>query len=140
MKPLLLVLSTILTSLPHCLAQVQTVGVFPHTTFATLNFDAKGLYSLPPMDNSRILARELIAQQQGSLKPYKFGEAVDFVLDIKKDGEWSIDQRGTARVWRAVIQSPGASSLSVLFKKFYLPPGSEFYVIGKNVSRASLLA
>lgn len=116
-------------------AQVQTFGVFPHTTFANLNVEAKqGLYySLPPMDNARILARELIAQQDGGLKPYKFGEAVDFELDISRDGEWTIDPSGTARVWRAVIQSPGASSLSVLFKHFYLPPGSEFYVIGSNV-------
>jgi hypothetical protein len=73
-------------------------------------------------------------QQLGGTKPYKFGEAVDFELDIKRDGEWSIDDSGTARVWRAVVQSPGASSLSVLFRRFFLPSGSEFYVIGQNMT------
>lgn len=113
--------------------QVQTVGVFPHTTFANLDVAPKSRYSLPPMDNSRILARELIAQHHGGVKPLKFGEAVPFPLNIKTDGEWTIHPSGTARVWRAVIQSPGASSLSVQFREFFLPPGAEFYVIGPNV-------
>jgi hypothetical protein len=113
--------------------QVQTGGVFPHGTFARVEVTAKGSYSLPPMDNARILARELVLQQQGGVKPYKFGEAVSFPLNIRTDGEWSIHPSGTARVWRAYIESPGAASLSVLFKDFFLPPNSEFYVVGRNV-------
>lgn len=130
-----MLLSLLLTLVTITYGQVQTVGLFPHTSFsAHLIADGAGRrYSLPPMDNARILARELIAQSAGGLKPYKFGEAVPFPLDIQRDGEWVIDPTGVARVWRAVIISPGASSLSVLFKEFYLPPGGELYVIGSNV-------
>lgn len=113
-------------------AQVQTIGVFPHSTFSTLKVAPKSRYWLPPVDNARILATELIAQQSG-VKPYKFGESVPFSLNIHRDGEWSIDPSGTARVWRAVIQSVGAESLSALFSDFYLPPSAEFYIVGRNV-------
>lgn len=115
-------------------AQVQTIGLWPHSNFKDHSDDLKVRYMLPPMDNAKILARELVAQHPGGLKPYKFGEAVPFNLNIQQDGAWNVHPGGTVRVWRAIIQSPGAQSLSVLFSDFYLPPNSEFYVIGRNVT------
>lgn len=126
------ILALLLLNSQDCVAQVQTVGVFPHSTFATLKVAPKSRYWLPPVDTARILATELISQQSG-VKPYKFGESVPFNLSIQRDGEWSIDPSGTARVWRAVVQSVGAESLSVLFSDFYLPPSAEFYIVGRNV-------
>ena len=122
----------ILLLLGHVSAQVQTVGVFPHSTFASLKVTPKSRYRLPPIDTARIVAHELLAHDSG-LKPYKFGEMVPFTLNIQRDGEWTIDPSGTAKVWRAVVQSMGAESLSVLFADFYLPPGAEFYIVGSNV-------
>lgn len=134
MKLLGLALTCLATlTFPCCDAQVQTVGVFPHSTFANLKVASKSRYRLPPIDSARIIATELVSQQSG-LKPYKFGEHVPFSLNIHMDGEWSIDPSGTARVWRAVIQSLGAESLSVFFSDFYLPTGSEFYIVGRNTT------
>ena len=36
------------------------------------------------------------------------------------------------RKWRALIQSDGAKSISILFDDFYLPLDAEFYVIGEE--------
>ena len=124
----------LLSSLLTVQGQVQTVGLYPHSDFKDFSDDLKVRYVLPPMDNTKILARELMAQQQGGAKPFKFGEAVPFSLNIHNDGQWSVDAGGTARVWRAIIQSPGAQSLSILFNDFFLPPKSEFYIIGRNTT------
>lgn len=117
---------------PLAQAQVQSPGLWAHSPFNRVADELKARYILPPMDNTKILARELIAQQMGGPKPYKFGEAVKFSINIKDDGEWRLHEEGTLRIWRAILHSPGAQSLSILFNEFYLPPHAELYVIGRN--------
>lgn len=114
--------------------QVGTTGIFPSGNFSNLIITPKVQYILPPIDNTRILAHELIEQKRGMLKPYRFGQSIPFSLSIKHDGEWSLHPSKSARVWHALIQSPGATSMSVFFDEFTLPQDSELYLIGRSVS------
>lgn len=49
-------------------------------------------------------------------------------VSISTHGLWTQD--GTLRRWRLLVHSPGAVSLSVLFRHFHLPDQAEFYVVG----------
>lgn len=121
--------------------QVQVQGLFPHSSFERIQRELNGhpriFFSLPPINLARVLAQELSDRERpvkgGSGGGYKFGETIPTKIDIDRDGEWAINMDGTARVWRAIVQSLGAKSLSILFDAFYLPPGSELYLIGRNV-------
>lgn len=116
--------------------QVQTTGIFPASRFSLLMQPAspKGkVYTLPAVNLPQVLAREALASRNGELKYYKFGESVPFRLDIETAGEWKVEADARARVWRARLQSAGAESMSVIFDRFYLPPGAELYVLGRNV-------
>jgi hypothetical protein len=70
--------------------------------------------------------------QEDQLKPYKFAESIPFELDIKKDGVWETNKEAGYRVWRATVTSESARSLGLVFKQFYLPHGSELYVVGQD--------
>ena len=128
------------TSLGRCEAQVQTIGVFPPSRFAALMqkdaSQSSSLYKLPSVNLPQVLAREVIDSRNGELKYYKYGEPVPYRLDMKTAGEWVIEAEGQARVWRVRLQSAAAESLSVIFDQFYLPPGAELYVLGRNVRHA----
>lgn len=121
-------------------AQVQTVGHFQHGSFAAITDLGRILYRVPPLNVARVLAQETEEAQRNVVKrPYKFGEPIKLNVDARKAGEWSITNDGRAKVWRAIVQSPGAQSLAVIFDRFYLPEGAELYVLGRNVQTDCLL-
>lgn len=74
--------------------------------------------------------------------PHKFAEAVDVHIDITDStrGTWIEDTYNDRRTWRAVVKSPGALSLSLLFNDFMLPEDSELYIIGKDETLGAFTA
>ncbi len=132
-RALLAVLMILLAvSLKGASCQVQVDGTAPYTRPEMFHSVKAPLYTLPPIDNKRILSQELLSQNSGSFHPYRFGESIPFPLTIEKDGEWHTHPSGTMRFWRAMISSPGAYSLSLFFDQFYLPPHGELYIVGAN--------
>lgn len=119
-------------------AQVQSAGRFLHGSFATLMDLHQAPYRAPPINMAQIMARQTHEEkgEEAAMRkpPYKFGEPVAMTVDMEQAGEWEISPDGRARVWRAMVQSPGAQSLGLIFDRFYLPEGAEFYVLGGNVS------
>lgn len=146
---LLSLLSLLLVLLGKSTGQVQVQGLFPYSSFERIQRELNGhprmFFILPPINLARVLAQELGAEEKpikgggGGGGGYKFGETVPTEIDIDRNGEWAMNMDGTARVWRAVVQSLGAKSLSILFDTFYLPPGAELYLIGRNVQSPSPL-
>lgn len=120
-------------------AQVQTDGVFPHSPIDKVLLSPHAIYMLPHQDNEAMVAEVVREEAQGSMKPYKFASGVPFEIDISRDGVWSVDPSGTARVWRAKVESPGAITMSLIFSDFYLPPNSELYVSSETVSALVLI-
>ena len=91
--------------------------------------ESKGIFKVPRLNNTLL---RLMAEGEHT-GPYKFGEAVPITIDMNMgDGEWSQENFEEVRKWRALIQSDGAKSISILFDEFYLPPDAEFYVIGEE--------
>lgn len=137
----LLLMLLFVTSVERGTGQVQVRGLFPCSSFEGIQRELNGhprtFFTLPPINLARVLAQELSAEERpvkgGSSGGYKFGEDIPVEIDIDRDGEWGMNMDGTAKVWRAVVRSMGAKSLSILFDTFYLPPGSELYLIGRNV-------
>lgn len=128
--PLPILITTFLVARIRVNAQLQAQSLFPHSKFEDHGKD-DNIYYAAPIDLKRILAADLKEDMDESVnKPFKFGEAIPFSLNIKTDGEWTVFPN--ARVWRAKIKSENAVSLSLQFSKFYLPSQSELYVIGKD--------
>lgn len=98
------------------------------------------VYDLPELDNEQL---EMQAETEESfisydeppdeiLKPYKFAENIPMPIDLSKEGVWEINEEGGFRVLRATITSRQATSLSLIFKDFYLPEHGELYIIGQD--------
>ncbi len=52
-------------------------------------------------------------------------------ISIKKDGEW-MELPGGDRVWRIEVGATGAAGLILIFEKFKLPAGAQFFVFNKE--------
>ena len=112
--------------------QVQIQGLYPPKKFGKSVGSRQAHVSLPPLNNFDLLQAAKVEEIENP-GPFKFGEAVQIDLNISAGhGDWSIDRLAGRRVWRAIVRSPGALSLSFLFREFYLPPKSEFYIVGKG--------
>ena len=132
MKCSFLLLSLLSIFFNECLGQAQVRGRLEHSvSFAQADTLIDESYNLPPQDNLKILEHAIHEDEElGLLKPFKFGEAIPFSLDIAHDGNWSVDEEKGLITWRAMISSEGASSLSLNFNKFKLPEEGELYVVG----------
>jgi hypothetical protein len=94
----------------------------------------------PVYDNEELLKSVLESEKpdplthQRPVQPLKFAHAIDMAVDMQNPvhGVWIEDSERGRRIWRTVIRSAGAMSISLLFSDFYLPEDSEFYVIGQN--------
>lgn len=113
-------------------AQVSTRGLFKSSNLQEWKEEDLAIYELPHQDNDKHIQLALDEAEKDHLKPFKFGQSVPFELSAVRDGEWSFNEDHTARIWRAEIVSEEAFSLSLIFDDFYLPPGAELYVIGKD--------
>ncbi|KAF9919697.1 hypothetical protein FBU30_010655 [Linnemannia zychae] len=113
---------------------------------------------MPHLDNAQLLNDEEIARAQlmaqGGMDDgsYRFGKAVAMETlsfggtlaggrwtHLKKPqsstfGNYDDDdnEEDDVMVWQLEIYSKSALSLNLIFSDFYLPPHSEFYVVGKN--------
>ena len=124
-----ILLATLFTGLVS--AQVQSPGRFHPDPFEESRnlHEPKGIFKVPKLNNTLL---RLMAESDHT-GPYKFGEAMPITVDMAGgDGQWTREEDGGVRKWRALIQSEGAKSISVLFDDFYLPPDAEFYVIGEQ--------
>lgn len=117
---------------PCIQGQVQVKGSYPPKGFVKSISSPQANVSLPPLNNQALL-QAAKAEESTNPGPFKFGEAIQLELDMSTgQGEWSTDNTTGRKVWRAVIKSANALSLSILFSEFYLPPESEFYLVGKG--------
>lgn len=98
------------------------------------------VFEVPQLDNDALLKAVLEDELPDPLThvrpaaPHKFAQAVDMQIDISnpKHGNWIEDTSSNRRTWRAVVRSPGALSISLLFSDFHLPEGGDLYVIGRE--------
>jgi hypothetical protein len=122
-----------------CSAQVEQPGRFSTGTFSKTAVSAQAVHRLPQQDNER-LAKAADEEDARTGAPFKFAQAIEYSIDMNKEGEWREDKEGGVRRWRVQVSSPGAVSLSLLFSDFHLPGEGEFYVIGKHRTHGAYTA
>ena len=61
--------------------------------------------------------------------PFRFGKGFDADITLS-DGEWTNIEGG--RLWTMEFRSVGAYSINFVFDKFYMPDGTELYIINAD--------
>lgn len=80
---------------------------------------------MPYVDVKELLVED--EQERGLNLPFRFGVSIHAELDLDNSGIWTELPDG-ARIWALNIVSEGAYSISLSYKKFKLPVGSELYI------------
>jgi lysyl endopeptidase len=89
---------------------------------------------LPPVDNEKMLRED--RQRGGKARrpePERFAVAVEAGFTPENSGTWQDLPDG--RLWRLVIQSPGAVSLNLAFTRFELAPGVKLWIYDPHLKR-----
>lgn len=126
------------------LGQVQVKGRFQETVLALQKSAHRSNVYMPEekVDNLKLQTEEMFSEKLIT-KPYKFAESLDLKLDIKEAGQW-MDTRaldGTPiKIWRALVASDEALSISLQFENFHLPEGAELYMIGRETFMGAFTA
>lgn len=80
---------------------------------------------LPAVDTFALLDEdEKLAE---SPSPARFATPLNVDVDIERDGSWDYLPNGD-RVWRLLIESPGAKNLNLAFSTYALPEGAALYL------------
>jgi len=86
--------------------------------------------TLPKVDTQRLLeedrAQAKNPQTPQRPRPYRFAVAIDTNFTLENSGTWQILPDG--RLWRLVIKSPGATSLSLGLTHFDMPEGVKLWI------------
>ena len=79
---------------------------------------------LPVVDKETLLAEDEIEMAKDV--PYRFGTPFEVQYNLDNSGEWQEVSGG--RIWRLSIKSENAYSINLLYDRYVLPEGAEFYV------------
>lgn len=93
---------------------------------STLNYDdLPETIQMPGYDQAKIDEEDAINDQHKDI-PWRFGYKYNTDIQLGRDGNWTTVDGG--RVWRTVIECPGALSVNLLLEDFYLPEGASLYL------------
>ena len=109
-------------------SQVSEGGLPPSFFFNSIktNIDKKVVY---PENLSSVFQEDAANQKAGVV--YRYGVAVPVNSSIENSGTWTILPDGR-KIWRLVIQSPGAKAIGLNFDKFWLPKGGKLFVYNES--------
>lgn len=88
--------------------------------------------NMEPLDFGRILQEDNINDLDKS-QPWRYGIQRPLSLNSSDDGLWTELEDG-GKIWRLAIKSPNALNLSVNFKVFHLPIGSQLQLYNDDHS------
>ena len=88
--------------------------------------------TFPPLDLKAINKEDLENEKLGSL--FRFGFPHNVNLTLSNSGIWQTTSDG-GRLWKLKIYSPSALSLNLLYDKFYLPNGGEFFIYSEDMKQ-----
>jgi len=111
-----------------CSAQLAHQG-----KWTPLGQPSSRVHRLPLQSNDDLVAT---VAQDSKVGGYIFGQPLDFKLRSLDSGFWTLLSNGD-RVWTLTIESEGALSLGVTFRRFVIPEGGELYIIGAKNTRGA---
>ena len=64
-------------------------------------------------------------------QPYRFGIDLNVDIGLANSGKWEILSNGD-KLWRLNIQSQGAYSINLIFRKYKLPDGASLFIYSSD--------
>ena len=110
-------------------AQISAGGT-PVSLDKALRADFESV-TMPWVDVAALLAEDEIEQSKGI--PYRFGYPFEVNYDLDNSGTWEELPDG-GRVWRLRIVCPGAYSINLVYRNFWLPEGAQFFIYNEDKS------
>ena len=88
-------------------------------------------HTLPSFDVQNFIDEDENERNSSEQKPYRFANPISVDFSMNTHGVWSIHDDGSA-IWQLRIESPGAHSLNLIYDRFNIPEGAEFFVYSNN--------
>ncbi len=85
------------------------------------------LAMMPEVDVTTLLAEDDARKAAGIKGPYRFGKSHAVELGLENSGVWHSMSNGD-RVWRLMVQCPGAFSINMTFHRFVIPDGAQVFL------------
>ena len=82
-------------------------------------------YTLPAL-NRKALADEDDVTDRFKEAPWRFGVEHEVAWSCDQDGAWTFEQGH--KVWRMVVDAPGATCMSVRFSEYHVPKGGQLFL------------
>ena len=80
---------------------------------------------MPALDIDRLLEED--EADRGAEVPFRFGYPFEVDYNLDNSGDWETLSDGS-RLWRLRINAPGAYSINLIYDRWWLPKGAEFFV------------
>jgi Dockerin type I domain len=105
-----------------------SIGGEPPSFSRSLKADMHSV-KMGDIDVVSLLAEDENEKEMGM--PYRFGYGFDVNYTLENSGTWEYLPDGS-RIWRLLIECPGAYSINLIYEQFWLPEGSSFFIYSEN--------
>lgn len=130
-KPLRIVLAAFLLLFGTAKTYAQySIGGTPKSFDAAFDQVPMVSVTMPGFDVAAMIAEDDTINGKG-LRPYRFGYNHSVSLDPQNSGAWMTLPNGD-RLWRLMIQSPGAFSINLGFSYYELPVDAKLFVFSAD--------
>ena len=86
---------------------------------------------LPAFDIQKFIEEDEMERTSSQQKPYRFANPISVDFNMNTHGTWNINDDGSS-IWQFRIESPGAHSLNLIYDRFNIPEGAEFFVYSED--------
>ena len=86
---------------------------------------------LPAFDIQKFIEEDEMERTSSQQKPYRFANPISVDFNMNTHGTWNINDDGSS-IWQFSIESPGAHSLNLIYDRFNIPEGAEFFVYSED--------
>ena len=87
--------------------------------------------TMPPVDVESLIQEDQARRNDKTLRPFRFGNAIDVDIDIKRFGTFKRLDNGD-KLWLLKIHSEGAYSINLIYNRFKLSKGSKFFIYNED--------
>jgi hypothetical protein len=124
---------TILFLFSYCLVNGQISTREEPVSFKTdipaLKTNEQTLKVLPPLDISKIEKEDKEDEEKGNIP--RFGIKHEVSYNLTNCGLW-IDLPNGDKIWRLQISCPDATSISLIYDRFWLPEGAKYFIYSND--------
>ena len=91
--------------------------------------DSMSIKILPHLDMAKIEKED--TENKGKERLFRFGDSHKVDYNLNNSGQWTVLSNGD-KLWQLKIYCPEALSINLLYDKFWLPEGENFFIFNNN--------